>query len=52
MADEAIRLSAEYCAAHDGILLAGWGGPKGRVGSKRRAALRFAALGVRLKRGL
>src|ERR1700712_2000732 len=42
--DEAIRIAAAHCAAHDGILLAAWGVPKGKASTKRLAVERFKQL--------
>lgn len=41
MADEALLVAAELCRRRDGILIAGWGRPKGKAATQRRMAKRF-----------
>jgi hypothetical protein len=51
MADEAIHVCADFCLSRGGLLVAAWGAPKGRAGTKRMMARRFAqikALGLPL----
>lgn len=51
MADEALRVAAEFCLSRGGILVAAWGAPKGKAATRRLMARRFAeilALGLPL----
>jgi len=44
MADEALRVAAEFCLSRGGILVAAWGAPKGKAATKRLMARRFEAI--------
>lgn len=44
MADEALRVAAEFCLSRGGILIAAWGAPKGRAATKRIMQSRFDAI--------
>jgi hypothetical protein len=44
MADEAIRIAAEFCQARGGVLIAAWGTPKGKATTRRLMERRFKAI--------
>lgn len=44
MADEALRVAAEYCLSRGGFLIAAWGTPKGKSATKRLMNDRFNAI--------
>ena len=44
MADEALRVAAEFCLSRGGMLIAAWGAPKGKARTKRLMAERFEAI--------
>jgi hypothetical protein len=44
MADEAIRVAAEFCQARGGVLIAAWGTPKGKATTRRLMERRFKAI--------
>lgn len=41
MADEALRVAAEFCLSHGGMLIAAWGTPKGKAKTRRLMDARF-----------
>lgn len=41
MADEALRVAAEFCLSRGGMLIAAWGAPKGKVRTRRLMDARF-----------
>ncbi|BBQ02946.1 hypothetical protein BSFA1_80740 (plasmid) [Burkholderia sp. SFA1] len=41
MADEALRVAAEFCLSRGGMLIAAWGAPKGKVRTRRLMEARF-----------
>lgn len=44
MADEALRVAAQFCVEHDGTLIAAWGAPKGVKWVRGLMARRFATI--------
>lgn len=44
MADEALRVAAEFCMSRGGVLVAAWGAPKGKAATRRLMDSRFEAI--------
>jgi hypothetical protein len=44
MADEALRVAADFCLSRGGILIAAWGTPKGNAATRRMMDARFNAI--------
>jgi hypothetical protein len=44
MADEALRVAAQFVTERGGVIIAAWGAPKGKAATRRLMASRFAAI--------